>query len=89
MAREYRVCHVTVVIVRTSNVHYTCKAIVVGGPFVLFVIRHRYQIRSLRRLSLFSRKDGLTGLNNRRTFMELAQKRLESSRTWRFGSLGC
>jgi diguanylate cyclase (GGDEF)-like protein len=36
-------------------------------------------LRLLRSLSLLSRKDGLTGLNNRRTFMELAQKRLDSS----------
>ena len=55
----------------------TLQSIVVGGPFVLsFVIISRFQIKLQRRLSLLSRKDGLTGLNNRRTFLELAQKRL-------------
>ena len=55
------------------------QSIVIGGPFVTMgVIITTHQLGSLRRLSLLSRKDGLTGLNNRRTFIELAQKRLES-----------
>tara|TARA_R110002111_G_scaffold240296_1_gene301998 strand:- start:634 stop:1416 length:783 start_codon:yes stop_codon:yes gene_type:complete len=60
--------------------HVTLQGITVGGPFVTFFVAITgYQLRLLRSLSLLSRKDGLTGLNNRRTFMELAQKRLDSS----------
>jgi diguanylate cyclase (GGDEF)-like protein len=56
---------------------YVLQAIFVGGPFVvLFVWVTSYQLRLQRRLSLLSRKDGLTGLNNRRTFVELAEKRI-------------
>lgn len=57
---------------------HTLQAVIVGGPFVtLFVVISMFQIKLQRRLSLLSRKDGLTGLNNRRTFLELAQKRLD------------
>uniref|UniRef100_UPI004048A969 GGDEF domain-containing protein n=2 Tax=Yoonia sp. TaxID=2212373 RepID=UPI004048A969 len=60
--------------------HVTLQGITVGGPFVAFFVAvSGYQLRLLRNLSLLSRKDGLTGLNNRRTFMELAQKRLDNS----------
>tara|TARA_R110002051_G_scaffold7035_13_gene33110 strand:+ start:2789 stop:3574 length:786 start_codon:yes stop_codon:yes gene_type:complete len=60
--------------------HVVLQGIVVGGPFAaLFVAISGHQLRLLRDLSLLSRKDGLTGLNNRRTFMELAEKRLDNS----------
>lgn len=53
------------------------QALFLGIPFVgmgfLIVTR---QAQVLERLSLLSRKDGLTGLNNRRTFLLLAEKRL-------------
>lgn len=59
---------------------YIAHSMFVGAPFiVLFVVGSGHQLRLIRRLSLLSRKDGLTGLNNRRTFMELAQKRLDMS----------
>ena len=57
---------------------YAVQAIVVGAPFVAgFATITTYQLRLQRHLSLLSRKDGLTGLNNRRTFLQLAQKRLD------------
>lgn len=60
--------------------YYAADAIFVGGPFVIFVtFVTRSQIRFQKHLSLLSRKDGLTGLNNRRTFMQLAQMRLDES----------
>lgn len=60
--------------------YYIAQAVFVGGPFVVFVtVVTRYQLKLQKHLSLLSRKDGLTGLNNRRTFLELAQKRLEES----------
>lgn len=63
-----------------STLYYGMHATFVGGPFVVFVtFINRYQIRFQKHLSLLSRKDGLTGLNNRRTFMELAQMRLDES----------
>lgn len=63
--------------IRSASFH-SLQAIVVGGPFVIFfVIVSRFQIKLQQRLSLLSRKDGLTGLNNRWTFLELAQKRLD------------
>tara|TARA_B110000977_G_scaffold176049_1_gene231308 strand:+ start:1816 stop:2406 length:591 start_codon:yes stop_codon:yes gene_type:complete len=57
---------------------YAVQAIVVGAPFVAaFTTITTYQLRLQRHLSLLSRKDGLTGLNNRHTFLQLAQKRLD------------
>ena len=56
---------------------YAVQAIVVGAPFVAgFTTITTYQLRLQRHLSLLSRKDGLTGLNNRRTFLQLAQSGL-------------
>ena len=56
---------------------YVIQALFVGGPFVvLFCVIANYQLRTMRHLSLLSRKDGLTNLNNRRTFLELAEKRM-------------
>ncbi|MEN8895944.1 MAG: GGDEF domain-containing protein [Yoonia sp.] len=57
---------------------YGMQAIAVGTPFVItFTWVSVYQVKLQRDLSLLSRKDGLTGLNNRRTFLELAEKRLK------------
>ena len=54
---------------------YVIQALFVGGPFVvLFCVIANYQLRTMRHLSLLSRKDGLTNLNNRRTLLEPAQK---------------
>ncbi|WP_394180490.1 GGDEF domain-containing protein [Yoonia maritima] len=53
-------------------------AIFVGGPFALFALFiMMFQVRLQRRLSILSRKDSLTGLNNRRTFLECASRRRE------------
>lgn len=50
-------------------------AVVVGGPFVsLFLLVTVFQMRVQRRLLDLSRKDGLTELNNRRTFFEMVEK---------------
>ena len=47
----------------------------VGGPFIAFFLAVLvYQIRLQRRLWRLSRKDGLTGLNNRRTFFDMMVK---------------
>jgi diguanylate cyclase len=64
-------------LVRSAD-FYVLQPIFVGGPFViLFLCITAYQLQLQRHLSLLSRKDGLTGLNNRRTFIELSQKRLD------------
>lgn len=56
---------------------YVLQGVCVGGPFVVLVCAvTNFQLRTIRRLSLLSRKDGLTGLNNRRTFLDLAHKRM-------------
>ncbi|WP_322890412.1 MULTISPECIES: GGDEF domain-containing protein [unclassified Yoonia] len=52
------------------------KSAFVGGPLLwFFFVVMLYQVRLQRHLSLLSRKDWLTGLNNRRTFLDLASKR--------------
>ena len=57
---------------------YAVKALVVGAPCVAaFTTITTYQLRLQRHLSLLSRKDGLTGLINRHTFLLLAQKWLD------------
>jgi diguanylate cyclase len=57
-------------------IYYVAHAIVVGGPFIVFFfIVMMFQVRLQRRLSHVSRKDGLTGLNNRNTFLDLAARR--------------
>lgn len=56
--------------------YYFAHAVVVGGPFIgFFFVVMMFQVRLQRRLSRLSRKDGLTGLNNRNTFMDLAVRR--------------
>ncbi len=62
---------------RRGAMFYLLQGVAVGGPFTaLFFAITAYQLNLIRKLSLLSRKDGLTGLNNRRTFLNLAQKRL-------------
>ncbi|WP_019953453.1 GGDEF domain-containing protein [Yoonia vestfoldensis] len=52
------------------------KAVFIGAPFLwFFFVVMLYQVRLQRHLSHLSRKDWLTGLNNRRTFFDLAGKR--------------
>jgi len=56
-------------------VYYALSAVFVGGPWVgLFFGVSTYQVGLQRNLSRLSRKDGLTGLNNRRTFFDLTQR---------------
>jgi diguanylate cyclase (GGDEF)-like protein len=60
--------------------YYFLHAIFVGGPFVLFgLLVIVFQIKLQRKLSFLSRKDGLTGLNNRRTFFEHADVRRQET----------
>lgn len=55
---------------------YVLNGLAVGGPFVLFFFGvASYQVRLQRQLKLLSRTDALTGLDNRRSFMELATRR--------------
>jgi diguanylate cyclase len=50
-------------------------AFFVGGPLIAFFLAVTvFQVRLQRQLWRLSRKDGLTGLNNRRTFLDLAAK---------------
>lgn len=57
--------------------YYFLQVLFVGGPFVTFFYSAAfYQYKIQKRLSLLSRKDGLTGLNNRRTYLKLAAQRL-------------
>ncbi|MEJ8561728.1 GGDEF domain-containing protein [Yoonia sp. GPGPB17] len=58
-----------------STSYYISHASLVGGPLIaIFLGVSVYQVRLQQKLWRLSRKDGLTGLNNRRTFFELAQK---------------
>ncbi|WP_322894513.1 MULTISPECIES: GGDEF domain-containing protein [unclassified Yoonia] len=51
------------------------NAAIVGTPFIgVFFVVMMFQVRLQRRLCHLSRKDGLTGLNNRDTFFDLAAK---------------
>lgn len=55
--------------------YYALASLSVGGPWVvLFYGVNTYQVGLQKRLSRLSRKDGLTGLNNRRTFFDLTQR---------------
>lgn len=55
--------------------YYAFSALFVGGPWVgFFFAVSSYQVSLQRNLSRLSRKDGLTGLNNRRTFFDLTQR---------------
>lgn len=58
-------------------IYFITHAVFVGGPFVLFFfVVMMFQVRLQRQLSLSSRKDWLTGLNNRRAFFEIAERRI-------------
>ena len=67
---------------RLFNIHGTFRAsydlahaVIVGGPFISFFMGVTVlQLRLQRRLWGLSRKDGLTELNNRRTFFEMVEK---------------
>ena len=51
--------------------YFFMHAAIVGGPLIAFFLAVcTFQIRLQRRLWRLSRKDGLTGLNNRRTFFD-------------------
>ena len=55
--------------------YYALSALCIGGPWVaLFFWVSSYQVGLQKKLSRLSRKDGLTGLNNRRTFFDLTQR---------------
>ncbi|SHH06836.1 diguanylate cyclase (GGDEF) domain-containing protein [Cognatiyoonia sediminum] len=57
------------------TLYYALCALFVGGPWVaLFFWISSYQVALQQKLSRLSRKDGLTGMNNRRTFFDLAQR---------------
>lgn len=52
--------------------YYVAHAFFVDGPLIAFFLTVTlFQVRLQRRLSRLSRKDGLTGLNNRRTFFAM------------------
>ncbi len=56
--------------------YYVMHAVVVGGPLIAFFLAvTMFQIQLQRRLWQLSTKDGLTNLNNRRTFFEKTVKR--------------
>ncbi|WP_239495970.1 GGDEF domain-containing protein [Yoonia maritima] len=79
---NYTFAHFHGVVVIDDRFYYLKHAIYVGGPFALFALSiMMFQVRLQRKLSLLSRKDGLTGLNNRRTFLECADRRRENGDT--------
>jgi len=56
--------------------YYVTHATIVGGPLIAFFFAvTAYQIKLQRQLSKLSRKDPLTGLDNRRSFFELTERR--------------
>ncbi len=58
-----------------STAYYVGHALFVGGPLIAFFLAvTAFQIKLQRRLWRLSRKDGLTGLNNRRSFFESAER---------------
>ena len=58
-----------------SPAYYLLHAAVVGGPVIAFFLAVTvYQLRLQRKLWQLSRKDGLTGLNNRCTFFDLMEQ---------------
>lgn len=60
--------------------YYIAHAVFVGGPFIIFfVIMMMAQVQIMRQLYRQSRKDGMTGLYNRTTFLTIATTRLETT----------
>lgn len=58
-----------------SPIYYFAHAIFVGGPLIAFFLAVTvFQMRLQRKLWQLSCKDGLTGLNNRGTFLNLAEE---------------
>ena len=58
-----------------SAVYHVAHATFVSGPLVIFFLAvTSYQVKLQKRLWRLSCQDGLTGLNNRRTFFELTRK---------------
>jgi diguanylate cyclase (GGDEF)-like protein len=56
--------------------YYIVHATFVGGPLITFFLAvTMFQIQLQRKLWRLSRKDGLTNLNNRRTFFDQADRR--------------
>ncbi len=54
-----------------SLTYYIAHGLFVGGPFIAFFLAVTvFQVRLQRKLSRLSRKDPLTGLNNRRSFFD-------------------
>lgn len=54
--------------------YFFAHALIVGGPLIAFFLAVcTFQIRLQRKLWRLSRKDPLTGLNNRRTFFDLGE----------------
>ena len=61
--------------------YYLAHATIVGGPLIAFFLAVTvFQVRLQRKLLQLSRKDGLTGLNNRRTFFDLVEKARKTER---------
>ena len=55
---------------------YFMHALIVGGPLIAFFLAVTvFQTELQKRLYSLSRKDDLTGLNNRRSFLELTERR--------------
>jgi diguanylate cyclase (GGDEF)-like protein len=55
--------------------YYFAHGLIVSGPFIAFFLAVTvFQIRLQRKLSRLSRKDPLTGLNNRRSFFEIVER---------------
>ncbi|MFN3664386.1 GGDEF domain-containing protein [Yoonia sp.] len=64
------------------RVYQVVNAVTVSMPFLVFFFAVMlYQVRLQQRLSFLSRKDGLTGLNNRFSFFEIAEQRNKQIRT--------
>ena len=61
--------------------YFFMHAAIVGGPLIAFFLAVcTFQIRLQRKLWRLSRKDGLTGLNNRRTFFDRFEDKRRKSR---------
>ena len=62
--------------------YYITHAVIVGGPLIAFFLAVTvFQIKLQRKLWRLARKDGLTALNNRRTFFDETSKRRATNHT--------
>lgn len=58
-----------------SLLYYIAHGLFVSGPFIAFFLAVTvFQVRLQRKLSRLSRKDPLTGLNNRRSFFDTVER---------------